>query len=133
MFYITFFMFCYTLFNIYQLNLTVTNYQISYPSSQKSYPIVKIVIIPTLLSDYQFPPKISTYSIFLNSKITTYDNFPNLKIRTYKHFPKPKLTTYINSISPSRPPSLSGWQKTPFFCQNWLPNLSLSFHFIPLF
>ena len=77
-------MFRYTLFNIYQLNLTVTNYQKSYPSYQKSYPIVTIVIIATLLSDYHFPRKLKTYINFLKSKISTYSNFQNPKIRTYK-------------------------------------------------
>jgi len=48
-FYTTSFMFCYTLFNIYQLNLTVKLYQNSYPEYQKSYPTVTIVIIATLL------------------------------------------------------------------------------------
>ena len=90
MFYITFFIFYYTLFNIYQLNLTVTNYQNSYPSYQKSYPTVKIVIIPTLLSDYHFPRKISTYINFPSPKIKTYDNFPQTQIRTYSRFSKTK-------------------------------------------
>jgi len=72
-------MFCYTLFNIYQLNLTVINYQNSYPSSQKSYLIVKIVIIPTLLSDYQIPRKIKTYS-----------NFPKTKNKDLYQFSKTK-------------------------------------------
>ena len=67
------FIFCYTLFNIYQLNLTVTKYQISYPSSQKSYPTVTTVIIPTILSDHHFPRKLSTYVNFSNPKIRTYD------------------------------------------------------------
>ena len=74
-FYITFFMFCYTFFNIYQLNLTVTNYQNYYPSYQKSYPTVTTVIIPTLLSDYHFPRKISTYINFAKCKIRTYEKF----------------------------------------------------------
>jgi hypothetical protein len=72
-------MFCYTFFNIYQLNLTVTNYQISYPSYQKSYPNVIIVITATLLWDYAFQRKISTYI-----------NFPSRKITTYSHFLKRK-------------------------------------------
>ncbi len=76
MFYSKTFMFCYTFFNIYQLNLTVTNYQIYYPNYQKSYPTVTTVIIPTLLSDYRFPRKISTYVNFPNSKITTYNQSP---------------------------------------------------------
>ncbi len=75
MFYITFFIFCYTLFNIYQLNLTVTDYQNTYPEYRKSYPTVKIVIIPTLLSDHHFPREISTYINFPKPKITTYSNF----------------------------------------------------------
>jgi len=90
MFYSKTFIFYYTLFNIYHLNLTIKPYQISYPSYQKSYPTVTIVIIPTLLSDYHFPPKIKTYSNFPSPKIKTYDNFPKTKIRTYSRFSNTK-------------------------------------------
>ena len=98
-FYSKTFIFCYTFFNIYQLNLTVKLYQISYPPYQKSYPTVTIVIIPTLLSDHHFPRKIRTYVNFQESKITTYDNFLKLKIITYRNSKRPAGASYFHSRS----------------------------------
>ncbi len=65
LFYSTFFIFCYTLFNIYQLNLTVKLYQIC-PQILPNYPILM------QLSDYT-----SRYHVIsLPRKIKTYIHFP---------------------------------------------------------
>jgi hypothetical protein len=130
MFYITFFIFCYTLFDIYQLNLTVTNYQITYPSYQKSYSTVTIVIIPTLLSDYHFQSKIKTYINFTKLKITTYDNITKPKIKTYDKFSNRKITTYKNKKRPAGASQLvlSG---PSVLCHNKAPIRSVKYPFIP--